>query len=113
MQDIGRKLYLLRLIHNYTQAYIADQLEIGHSTYLALEQDATRIPLFRLEKLLAIYNLTLGDFFSFDVDSLLQVIHGQKSASTNQVGISSKSLIQQLQSLNKLLLQLLEEFTAV
>ncbi|WP_126244382.1 helix-turn-helix domain-containing protein [Chitinophaga rhizosphaerae] len=112
MNDIGRKIYLLRLIHNYTQAYVAEELGIGHSTYLALEQDASRIPITRLQKLVGIYGLTLGDFFSFDVDGLMKVITGQKEAATNQVSISPKCLIHQLQSLNKLLFQLLEESTA-
>lgn len=112
MNAIGRKIYLLRLVHNYTQAYVAEQLDIGHSTYLALEQDASRIPISRLEKLVGIYGLTLGDFFSFDIDSLMKVFAGQKETTTNQVGISPKCLIHQLQSLNKLLFQLLEESTA-
>lgn len=112
MKDIGRKIYLLRLIHNYTQAYLADELEIGHSTYLAMEQDGSRIPLTRLDKLVAIYGLTLGEFFSFEVDDLMKVIAGQKEAASSQAGISPKCLILQLQTLNKLLFQLLVESTA-
>jgi transcriptional regulator with XRE-family HTH domain len=79
MNDISRKIHLLRILHNYTQVYVAGKLDISPSAYISIEQDATNITVKRLNSILEIYNISLLDFFSFTEDDVMNVLRKGKS----------------------------------
>lgn len=108
MKEIGRKLFILRTLHNYTQNYVAEKLNISGSTYLAMEQGFTNIHYNRLESLLAIYNMTLNDFFSFTEEDILNLVTGKGLARPNIESPAWSRLVMKLETFNSVLLQLLE-----
>lgn len=107
MQEIGRKLYLLRVLHNYTQQYVSNKLDISNNWYGSFEQDASKMPLERLEKLTSLYGLNLTEFFLFQEHELMDVIKGNKGA--DQSTSLQKRHIAQLEAMNKILLQMVKE----
>src|SRR5688572_20625437 len=108
MKEVGRKLFILRTLHNYTQSYVAEKLNISGSTYLAMEQGFANIHYNRLESILAIYNMTLNDFFSFTEEDILNVVTGKSVAKPDKESTGSSRIIMKLETLNSVLLQLLE-----
>ena len=57
-QICAKKLKTLRELNNYTQAYVADQLDISQNAYSLLEKGSTKITLDRLEELANLYKTT-------------------------------------------------------
>lgn len=108
MKEVGRKLFILRTLHNYTQSYIAEKLNISGSTYLAMEQGFSNIHYNRLESILAIYNMSLNDFFSFTEADILNLVTGKGVVHPNVESPGSSRLVMKLETLNSVLLQLLE-----
>lgn len=106
MSDVNKKIYLLRILHNYTQAYVADQLDISSSAYIAIEQGGSNISICRLEAIIGIYGITLLDFFSFSEDDLMAVL--RRGDVPQEVKPIYGQLISKLESLNKILFQLVE-----
>jgi transcriptional regulator with XRE-family HTH domain len=51
----AKKLKNLREYNNYTQSYVADQLELSQNAYSLLEKGTTKITLDRLEELAQFY----------------------------------------------------------
>lgn len=58
---IGEKIRFLRESHGYTQAEIADKLDVGRSVYSCYECDKRNISIQSIIKLTKIYNIT-SDF---------------------------------------------------
>lgn len=57
-QLCARKIRYLREFNNYTQEYVADELEISQNAYSLLEKGTTKITIDRLFALSKIYNTT-------------------------------------------------------
>ncbi|WP_157986377.1 helix-turn-helix domain-containing protein [Chitinophaga alhagiae] len=111
MKEISRKLYILRILHNYTQNYIAEQLNIAGSTYVSMEQGLSNIHYGRLESILAIYNLSTRNFFSFSEEDLLNVIRGKCVIMQDDDSPMYPYVITKLEAIIKLLVQLLQMAT--
>jgi transcriptional regulator with XRE-family HTH domain len=105
MKEIGRKLYLLRILHNYTQNYIAEQVDISGSTYIAIEQGLGNVHYARLASILGIYDLTINNFFSFTEQDILDVVRGQSVISQNMEHLIYSRVIAKLEALNQVLCQ--------
>ncbi len=108
MKEIGRKLYLLRILYNFTQSYVAEQLNIACSTYVSMEQGLSNMHYGRLESILAIYNLSMQNFFSFTEEDLLNVIRGKCVILKDEDTPLYPYVITKLEAIIKLMAQLLQ-----
>lgn len=68
----AKKLKTLREINNFTQAYVADQLEISQNAYSLIEKGATKITLDRLEDLAVFYKIKPSDLLTEGFDGLIK-----------------------------------------
>jgi transcriptional regulator with XRE-family HTH domain len=70
-QICAKKLKTLRELNNYTQAYVADQLNISQNAYSLLEKGSTKITLDRLEELASLYNTTPTNLITEGLSGIL------------------------------------------
>lgn len=99
MENIGRKLKIVRELYNYTQAYVAQKLAIEQASYARLEKK-DKISIEMLEKIAKeVYQLDRSKLESLPIDPQL-IIHkvsdnyGQFVHSSN-VTINNGSTIQE------------------
>lgn len=59
-----RKIKLLRESNNYTQQYVADELNISQNTYSLIEKGLTKLTIERLEQIAEFYRIEVADFFT-------------------------------------------------
>lgn len=79
----AKKLKTLREINDYTQAYVANQLDISQNAYSLLEKGATKITLERLEELAVLYKTTPQDLITEGYDSVLSQSRQDTDGHTN------------------------------
>ena len=65
IQNISFKLKTLREFNNYSQEYIAGQLNISQAAYSKIENGTTQLALEHLTKLADIYKLTPNDILGW------------------------------------------------
>ncbi|WP_346316854.1 helix-turn-helix transcriptional regulator [Chitinophaga sp. YIM B06452] len=105
----GKKLYYIRILHGYTQEYVARKIGISTSAYIDLERGRTRkIPMGRVEDILAIYGLTLENFYSFGPDDLLGLIKGENKSKEEE---SLRQVMCRMDGMQKLLFQLVDKLS--
>ena len=63
---VGEKIKKLRELKNYTQQYMADELELSLSGYGKIERDETDISISRLEKIATVLEVDVNTILSFD-----------------------------------------------
>lgn len=63
---VGEKIKKLRELKNYTQQYMADELELSLSGYGKIERDETDISISRLEKIATVLDVDVNTILSFD-----------------------------------------------
>jgi transcriptional regulator with XRE-family HTH domain len=63
---VGEKIKKLRELKNYTQQYMADQLELSLSGYGKIERDETDISISRLEKIADVLGVDISTVLNFD-----------------------------------------------
>lgn len=63
---VGDKIKKLRELKNYTQQYMADELELSLSGYGKIERDETDISISRLEKIATVLEVDVNTILSFD-----------------------------------------------
>lgn len=106
----GKKFYYIRVLHGYTQEYVARKIGISVSCYIDLERGRTRkIPMGRMEDILAIYGLTLENFYSFRPDDLLALIKGDSQAKEEE---SLRQVMHRMDGMQQLLFQLVDKLSS-
>ncbi|MGJ1419793.1 helix-turn-helix domain-containing protein [Sphingobacterium spiritivorum] len=60
---ITAKLRALRASHQYTQEYVAAELNISQKAYSKIERGTTSLTINHLTKLATVYNVKIGYFF--------------------------------------------------
>ena len=103
-----KEIYLLRVLHNLTQHYMAEQLNVSSSTYVSMESGATNMHCNRLDSILSIFNLSPAQFFAFSEEDILNVVRGHSVVVPNAEPSIYPRIISKLEALNMLLFQLLE-----
>lgn len=68
----AKKLKTLREINNYTQSYVADQLDISQNAYSLIEKGSTKITLDRLEELAAFYKIQATELITEGLEGLFK-----------------------------------------
>lgn len=64
--NVGEKIKKLRELKNYTQQYMADQLDISQSGYGKIERNETDISISKLEKIAKILDTDIYTVLIFD-----------------------------------------------
>lgn len=65
---VTKKIKMLREMNNYTQQYVADELEISQNAYSLLEKGITKLSLERLDRIAEFYKVPLAELFT-DIDA--------------------------------------------
>jgi transcriptional regulator with XRE-family HTH domain len=67
MQRIGEKIKKIRELRNYTQEYVARELEMSLANYSKIERDEIQLTIDRLEKIAVVFQLnSYLDILTFD-----------------------------------------------
>jgi transcriptional regulator with XRE-family HTH domain len=101
---VGDRIKKFRELKNYTQQYMADQLELSISGYGKIERDETDISVSRLEKIAAILGVDIQTILSFDEKHIFNFNNQQEA-----FGIVHNNYSMQTELLEKMILQYKEE----
>ncbi len=82
MNAYALKIRKLREIHGYPQEYVAFQMGISQAAYSRKESGSTELSITCLTKLAGLYQLTLVDLISYNVQELMM----RAIQSSNQLG---------------------------
>jgi transcriptional regulator with XRE-family HTH domain len=66
MVQVGEKIKRFREVRNYTQEYVAQQLDMTPQGYGKIERNEVDVTVQKLETIATILGTTLQDIFSFD-----------------------------------------------
>ncbi|QHT66803.1 helix-turn-helix transcriptional regulator [Rhodocytophaga rosea] len=66
---IGNKIRKLRELRNFTQEYMAAQLNLSQTAYCKIEKDETKVSIVRLEQIAKILSISVKEILSFDEQS--------------------------------------------
>ena len=119
-EQLASKIKLLREVHNYTQEYVADTLEISQNTYSLIEKGETKLTIDRLEKLAKLYRMTLTDLIQLNEQTYIHTITHSQGVCSQQVTINQMSdeerklyqdTITRLERENERLQKLIEKIT--
>lgn len=106
--NVGQKIKKLRELKNYTQAYVAEQLNLSLSGYGKIERDETDITLNRLNEIAQILGTDYNTILSFDEKHIFNFQQNQNANGIvqNQQVIDKdawQQLVDHLKSENSLL----------
>jgi transcriptional regulator with XRE-family HTH domain len=101
---VGDKIKKLRELKNYTQQYMADQLDLSISGYGKIERDETDISISRLEKIAAVLGVDVYTILNFDERHIFNFNNGKEA-----FGIVHNNYSMQTELLEKMILQYKEE----
>lgn len=77
-QPIGNKIKKLRELRNYTQEYMAEQLEMSPTGYGKIERDEVDLVYSRLVQIAKILGVKVEDIISFD-EKFIFHFHGNQN----------------------------------
>lgn len=104
-QKLARLLRIVRLISNYTQAYVARKLFISNAAYILIESGHTTLTTRRLEAVAQLYNIPIEDLVSCSATRIItQLLREQGMDEVNYC----EERIAALEKDNQRLLKLLE-----
>ncbi|RYU91785.1 helix-turn-helix domain-containing protein [Emticicia agri] len=75
--EIGTKIKKLRELRNFTQEYMAKNLEMTPSGYGKIERDETEVSYQKLEKIAEVLGLKIEDIINFNEQIVFNVMHNQ------------------------------------
>jgi len=82
--SIGKKIKQLRELRNFTQSYMASELNLSLGGYGKIERDETEITLNRLKKIAEILKTDLSTILNFDSNQVFN-LYKNKAATANGV----------------------------
>ena len=114
---VGEKIKKFRELKNYTQQYVADELELSLSGYGKIERDETDISISRLEKIAAVLEVDVSTILSFDEKHIFN-FHNKQNAMVsmrdqhiNQMELIDK-IVSQYKDENQYLKELINKLTS-
>jgi transcriptional regulator with XRE-family HTH domain len=110
---VGDNIKKLRELRNYTQQYLADQLEISLSGYGKIERNETDVSLSRLQQIADILGIDIHGILRFDDKHLFnlnnnEVANGQVNNYYSGREELLERIIEQLRKENENLLSIIE-----
>jgi transcriptional regulator with XRE-family HTH domain len=113
--QIGQKIKKLRELKNFTQEYMADQMDMTQPSYSKIESGETDVSYSKLEKIAKSLEIRPEDIMTFNENMVFNVMHnkdGQNGLVINQMSNDVKVLyenqISSLKSENEHLKHLLD-----
>ncbi len=95
--NVGEKIKKLRELKNYTQQYMADQLELSLSGYGKIERNDTDISISKLEKIAKILHTDVNTILSFDEKHIFNISENkQANISMRDQHINQMELIEKI-----------------
>ncbi len=73
-KNLGTKLKMLREVHNYTQEYVANILDIAPATYCLLEKGQAQFTIERIETLANLYKMDITDLLKISDQNIVHSI---------------------------------------
>lgn len=74
---IGNKVKKLRELRNYTQEYMAKELNMTATGYGKIERDESEVTFQKLEKIATILGIKIEDIINFNESFVFNVMHNQ------------------------------------
>ncbi|OJV52816.1 MAG: hypothetical protein BGO31_03400 [Bacteroidetes bacterium 43-16] len=108
-KKLGNKLKILREVHNYTQEYVANVLDVAPSTYFLMEKGQAQLTIDRIEKLASLYNMDLVDLLKLNDQTIIQQHFTHSSGVSESVTINNNGLAEDERNLYKDIIKRLEE----
>lgn len=102
--NVGDKIKKLRELKNFTQQYMADQLELSLSGYGKIERNETDISISKLERIANILHTDVNTILSFDEKHIFNFTNNQ-----NANGIVQNHFTSQAELIDKMIQQYKEE----
>lgn len=99
-EHLGRRLRAVRLARNYTIAEVAQLSDMSRSFISMLENGKTNISATRLQRLAAVFDLSMSDLLPDEQSrGLVQVVRGGKGATLRGFpeGVSAQLLVRDMQ----------------
>ena len=108
MIEAGQNIKVIRELKNYTQDYVAGQLNVSTPTYSNIETGKTEVTLSRLEQLAQIFEVDYLQILSLDRSEMLNIVRpGTNSEAHPRNGHCCEALLRQLhikdEQINRLL----------
>lgn len=106
--SIGKNIKKLRELKNYTQGYMAEQLDMSIPGYSKIENDKTDITLSKITAIAEILETDLSTILNFDAKNVFHQCNNQNSVITgynhqlNLNGSIDKLLANMQQEINEL-----------
>jgi transcriptional regulator with XRE-family HTH domain len=106
MQGIGEKIKKIRELRNYTQEFVAHELEMSLSNYSKIERDEIQVTIDRIEKIAKIFQLkSYLDILTFD-EKMFFNIHNNHNGYIQNNYSTTDEIILRLSSIEKRLLDI-------
>ena len=102
--SVGEKIKKLRELKNYTQNYMANELNLSLSGYGKIERDETDISLSRLEEIAKVLEVDLPTILSFDEKNVFNFSNNE-----NASGIIQNNYAVQNELIDRLIQQYKDE----
>ncbi|HET8573129.1 MAG TPA: helix-turn-helix transcriptional regulator [Edaphocola sp.] len=119
VEVVIRKIKLLRESNNYTQQYVADELELSQNAYSLIEKGLTKLTIERLEQIATFYKIEVSDFFTSESLGLTSgTLEGKRDHNNLPPAVSPmekilyEKTIQHLESNLSRLYSLIDQLTA-
>lgn len=106
---LAGKIKLLREIHNYTQEYVANVLDISQNSYSLIESGQTKLTIDRLEKLAHLYKMDLPELIRVNEQNYIHTITHSQGICSEQVVINHAMPEEERALLNKTIERLEKE----
>jgi transcriptional regulator with XRE-family HTH domain len=90
--ELHNKIKFFRLSKNFTQAYLADELQIDVANYSRLERGETSISIERLQKIAGLLEVNINELLGNEYDEAIDDISLEKYL---------KDILQELKSINR------------
>lgn len=74
---LGQRIKKLRELKNYSQSFMADQLQINQGSYSKIESGETDIPYSKLEQIAKILGLNPEDIISFNENFIFNLMNNK------------------------------------
>ena len=107
---IGDKIKKLRELKNYTQQYMAEEMDLSLSGYGKIERNETDISISRLEKIAKILNTDVSSILNFDDKHIFNITDNkQANISLGDQNINQMEIIEKIISIYKEEIQFLKD----
>ena len=88
--EVNEKVKKLRQLNNLTQEQMAEKLNLSFDGYQKLERGEWQFDINKLERIAAVFGITLPELFAIDENSTICIIN-EKNQTSNILFISQKT----------------------